>query len=608
MIMTSSQKNYIRKNVKKRSIDEICQYLKIDRKDLLQFLEDRWGKDRLESFLSGTKSTLQQNTKNLRLLGWIQANYPFLLLLIGLIFLTYVNSINNNFLSDDIAEIKNNPQIQTLELTLSRPLGFVRPLLYWLMYHLAELTPSAFRLINYFFHIGSTVVLFAIIQMLYNRPAAVIAASLFAVHPALVEPIVWISGGAYVQYTFFYLLSILFYLLYQRYKTLKLYYLSLVSFFLSLESQQIAITLPLVLSVYEFSLGKLKRRWMQILPFLLMASIWIAFSLATIPERVHTLQTVHYQQKTTQNLFTVIPIAVSSYLELLVFPKDLTLYHSELNFGFFNFAIRSTAILLLFITAIYSFFKDRNYFFWLLFFIINLVPTIITATFGLTWIVAERYLYLASVGIFVSVALFAKYLLERNVNRQVVFGVIIVLLGISITRSIIRNIDWASEDNLWVATGKTSPSSPNTHNNLGDVYGRHGDKQAALREFQTAILLKPNYADAYHNLANTYHELQDEPKALENYQKAVEINPNLWQSYQNIAAIYYQQGKFDLALENINNALKINPKNPHLNLNLGIIYLVKGDKLQAKQAFMQVLILDPKNEQANAALLQLSGS
>ena len=93
-------------------------------------------------------------------------------------------------------------------------------------------------------------------------------------------------------------------------------------------------------------------------------------------------------------------------------------------------------------------------------------------------------------------------------------------------RTITRNADWKNQDTLWLATAKTSPSSPQNHNNLGDYYGRQGDLEKAAEEFKTAIKLKPNYGDAYHNLANIYHQMGEDDLAIENYRKALSFNPN----------------------------------------------------------------------------------
>lgn len=222
----------------------------------------------------------------------------------------------------------------------------------------------------------------------------------------------------------------------------------------------------------------------------------------------------------------------------------------------------------------------------------------------MNWIVAERYLYLPILGFLAVAGLGFDRLAGNPKFKQMIYGLFILILIILSARTLIRTVDWKNEDNLWIATGKTSPSSPNTHNNLGDVYGRQGDKQRALQEFQKAIELKPNYGDAYHNLANTYMELGQIDKALENYQNALKFNPNLWQSYQNTAVIYFNQKKFDLAALNLQKAIAINPGNLNLRLNLGIIYLTMGEKTKAKEIFNLILSVDPGNQTAGQGLLE----
>ena len=112
-------------------------------------------------------------------------------------------------------------------------------------------------------------------------------------------------------------------------------------------------------------------------------------------------------------------------------------------------------------------------------FLISLSPTL--TPFRLNWIVAERYLYLPILGILAPFGLGLIKLSQMVKVKGLVYVSLIIIITLLSVRTIIRNIDWKNEDNLWIATGKTSPSSPNTHNNLGDVYGRLGDKQKALQ-------------------------------------------------------------------------------------------------------------------------------
>jgi len=533
----------------------------------------------------------------------LKQNRLYILILILLVFITYVNSLNNAFLSDDLPEIVQNPNVGNLLSAIStHPTGFIRPVIYWISFHIGGLIPFFFRITNVLFHLGSTILIFVILNRIHkSKKVAFFVASLFAVHPAIAEAVIWISGGMYAQYSFFFLLSLFFYIKEGR----KFYWWSMFCFLLSLMSHPVMpVALWLVFPLFELVFGNFKKNWLKALPFLLLSIAYIFVNLASLPERETTLHSVHYQEKGIDNMFVLVPIAVSSYLQLLIFPKGLTLYHSELAFSQLEFSI-IIAVCLIFLALLFiSFRKNKPIFFWLSFFWLALAPTL--TPFRLNWIVAERYLYLPSIGLFTSLGLILNKLFQKQKYQYfgyVVFTIAIILLSV---RTMVRNVDWQNEDNLWIATGKTSPSSPNTHNNLGDVYGRQGDKQAALREFQTAIALKPNYGDAYHNLANTYRELGEMDKALENYQKATEYNPGLWQSYQNIAAIYFERKLYDKALENIQKAIEINPKNINLRNNLGIVFLAKGEKQKAKEIFQLVLSVDPQNQYAQQALIEIN--
>lgn len=531
----------------------------------------------------------------------INKYWPAFLLLFILILVTYGNSLNNVFLSDDITEIVQNPNIGDFNNIFTRPFGFIRPLLYWFTFQINGLNPILFRSINIFFHAGSVFLIYIIFQTLFSKRMALFAAGIFAVHPAISEAVVWVSGGGYPQYTFFFLSAFLFYIFSPKRKLF--YLLSSISYLLSLMSHpQMPLPLFLTFPLYEFSFGNLRKNYLKSIPFLLLSVVFVLITLNSLPERENTLQSTHYSERGIDNPFLLIPTALTSYFELIFFPKTLTLYHSELTFSQIQFAIRLLITLVFAAIIFISFKKNRFIFFWLTFFLIALSPTL--TPFRLNWVVAERYLYLPILGILAPLALGLDNLSRTVKFKQTSYILFIAIIILLSARTIIRNIDWKSEDNLWIATGKTSPSSPNTHNNLGDVYGRAGDKQAALKEFQKAIELKPNYGDAYHNLANTYNELGSPDKALENYQVATKFNPNLWQSYQNMAAIYFEQKKYDLSLENLQKAILINPGNLNLRNNLGLVYLIMGNKDQAREIFSEILTLDPNNQMARQGLLE----
>jgi tetratricopeptide (TPR) repeat protein len=77
------------------------------------------------------------------------------------------------------------------------------------------------------------------------------------------------------------------------------------------------------------------------------------------------------------------------------------------------------------------------------------------------------------------------------------------------------------------ASLKIRPAIPEVVNHLGKVYALMGDKPRAMEAFQTAIGLKPNYADAHFNLAEALEDTQPRRAltAYENYLAYTEDTP-----------------------------------------------------------------------------------
>jgi tetratricopeptide (TPR) repeat protein len=262
------------------------------------------------------------------------------------------------------------------------------------------------------------------------------------------------------------------------------------------------------------------------------------------------------------NSFVQIPVAISSYLQLFVFPVGLTLYHSELSFPWWNFAVRSGVTLVFIGIGVYAFVKRKAWGMWIWWFVIGLLVTL--TPFKVGWVVAERYVYLSLAGLCVAIGIgFDIVMHKKKLFISSLCVGILVILGLC-TLTVFRNSQWRTEDTLWIATARTSPSHPPTWNNMGDVYARAGDLEQAAVMFQRAIALNPQYADAYHNLGHTYLRMGELGKAKEAYQKALAINPNLWQSYRDLAAILASEGNLEAAQTALNQALTIMPEDETL--------------------------------------------
>ncbi|MDD5489639.1 MAG: tetratricopeptide repeat protein [Candidatus Moranbacteria bacterium] len=573
MGLDNSQKNYIKKNLRHLPVSKIAADLGLPENEVLDYLKKKWSPEKFEKFRRNQHvrdNVPGQSAASFSFISFFRENLMVLAFLAFLVIAAYANSFGNGFVSDDIGGFATNKNIGNISNIFAGPAHFSVSALFQLVaFHIGGLHPFTFRAINIFFHLGCVILIYILLSLSMNKRVAVIAASLFAVHPILTESVTWISGGLYSIYAFFFLLSFLFYLFSQSSR--KYFKYAVIFFILSVFSSEKALALFLVFALYELAFGSLRYNWKKIMPFFSISFVLLVLYVAKIGYRTTAIETQSYQAGGGMyNPFIQIPVAIGSYLKLIFWPARLTLYQTEMSFSQGQYLILLLISLVFLGAIIWSYFKNKNYFFWLVFFVITLLPTL--TPFKISWIVAERYVYLGTLGIVVVMAMLFDKLLKINENAKMVgyFALTIVVASLSV-RTIIRNQDWKSEDTLWIATAQVAPSGQNIHNNLGDVYARQGDMQKAIDEFKKAIEINPNYADAYHNLGNTYQAMGQLDLAMENYQKAASINPQLWQSYQNMAAIYFNAGDYQKALENIKKAAEINPTDENLKQNVELI-------------------------------------
>jgi len=85
-------------------------------------------------------------------------------------------------------------------------------------------------------------------------------------------------------------------------------------------------------------------------------------SLGLLGGRISTLETNYYQQPGLENPLIQVPIAISSYLKLIFWPDNLTLYHSELNFTQGQYSLMLITTFAFFALIAWAFKKNRQIF------------------------------------------------------------------------------------------------------------------------------------------------------------------------------------------------------------------------------------------------------
>ena len=205
------------------------------------------------------------------------------LILSGVVILAYANGLNNDFVSDDISAIVDNPhRAEFLWSARQWPMGAVLYGIRSTVAQIAGLNPIPYRLVNVLFHLGTTNLLFLILSGTIGFGLAFASALIFAVHPILVEGVTWISGVPYSGYAFFILLA--FWLYRHEGKRIN-YWLSIVSYLAALSFQAIGMAFAPILTIYEIFNKRIRKSWWKLIPFWLIGGIFALFMINQVSAR-----------------------------------------------------------------------------------------------------------------------------------------------------------------------------------------------------------------------------------------------------------------------------------------------------------------------------------
>jgi protein O-mannosyl-transferase len=190
--------------------------------------------------------------------------------LLGLILLNlafFAVNLNDFFLSDDFdwLDIARNNEHSLIDYFSANYYGVqgeggtYRPMynmVFSLNNQIGGLNPLPYHLTNLMFHIGVCFLVYLLVLILFDKykeknKTAILAAVFFTILPSHSEAVIWISAIGDPMATFFYLLSFYLYILFRKKQNFTALLISIVSFVLALLTKEIAITLPLLIVVWE---------------------------------------------------------------------------------------------------------------------------------------------------------------------------------------------------------------------------------------------------------------------------------------------------------------------------------------------------------------------
>lgn len=148
---------------------------------------------------------------------------------------------------------------------------------------------------------------------------------------------------------------------------------------------------------------------------------------------------------------------------------------------------------------------------------------------------------------------------------------------------------------------------------LGFIYQQKGDRKNAMRMFEEAIRIAPDYPLSHLYLGRLYFVMRDYNKALselslfkDKMNKLPKIEGDIKKTYIDglyyISEVYFTLGRFMDAKGQVEEILKLDPKEQDAYYSLGVyFYKREYNRAKAYQYFTKVIDLDPATSTAKHA-------
>lgn len=126
-----------------------------------------------------------------------------------------------------------------------------------------------------------------------------------------------------------------------------------------------------------------------------------------------------------------------------------------------------------------------------------------------------------------------------------------------------------------------------------------GDTRAAIRCFQKAIELAPDFAEAHTNLGMLLDQEGLSAEAERHYRQSISLNPDYGETHMNLGVLLFGQKRFQEAQAAYRRALELTPEDPAAWSNLGALKAYTNQEQEAEQCYRRALAIDPDDRKAS---------
>ncbi|XP_075945746.1 protein O-mannosyl-transferase TMTC3 isoform X2 [Anarhichas minor] len=588
-----------------------------------------------------------------------------ILLLTGLVVGCYWNSLLCGFVFDDVSAILDNkdlrPSTPVRNLFLNdfwgtpmaeeRSHKSYRPLTvltFRLNYLFSELVAAFYHLLNVILHAVVCVLFLRVCRLFLDKTSSLVAALLFAVHPIHTEAVTGVVGRAELLSSIFLLAAFL-------------------SYTKSTSANHSIVWAPIALTVVLVAAATLcKEQGITVIGICCVHEVFIAQGF-TLPMLLDTLRRVlqgkdGFPYAVLQTLLKLIVLVISTLLLVIVrvqviqsqlpvftrFDNPAAVSPTPTRQLTFNYLLPVNAWLLLnpselccdwtmgTIPLVESLLDLRNLATLVFYTFLGLLAyhslryrhssarTVIMALslivlpfipasnlfFPVGFVVAERVLYVPSMGFCVLVAHGFKIVSHKGPLKKISWLIIGVLLTTHAVKTFKRNWDWESEYSLFTSALKVNKNNAKLWNNVGHALENQNNYAKALQYFLQATRVQPDDIGAHMNVGRTYKNLNKSREAEDAYlvakslmpqvipgkKYATRVAPNHLNVYINLAnLIRANESRLEEADQLYRQAISMRPDFKQAYISRGELLLKMNKLTEARDAYLRALELDRTN-------------
>lgn len=447
-----------------------------------------------------------------------------------------------------------------------------------------------------------------------------ITAVLFLLHPVHTEVVANIKGRDEILALIGSLLALIYTIRYLETSQVKYLVFTAIAFFLGLMSKENTITFLAIipLTVYVFTKYDLKKNLAAFAPIGITAVLYLALRQAIVggggDSMTDSLINNPFMGATIAEHYGTICYTFGQYLRLLFFPHPLTYDYYPYHIGLTGFGLVSILSLLLYIgLAVYALLKLPSksvVAYGILFYLITF-SIVSNVFFSIGVFMGERFLYFPSLGFCLVIAwLLTEELSRFFPSKEKQIPALIAIIGLTTVlfagKTILRNFDWKDNFTLVSRDIQVSGNSTKCNYALGELYLKQAldEKDKAIKDqklrkaiplLEKAIEIYPGYKSAHSKLADTHYYLGDFRKSINANINLVRIAPKE-NTVQNVMALLQQVPDQAFQLNVLKQLASIMPQSFITNFNYGRLLMdSQKDRALGAQLIQKAAKLNEQN-------------